>query len=152
MRSSGSTLRRELELARSFLTILQFRMGDRLAFAINAEPALLDSPIPPMVLPTLVENAVKHGLAPLPRGGRIDISARPSGDGRLAIEVADDGQGFTASSGSGVGLANTRSRLAALFGDRATLELRSGQSTGVVARLILPLPALQAAADTAARR
>ncbi len=139
MRRSGSTLRRELELARSFLTILQFRMGERLSFDIRADPALLDTPVPPMVLPTLVENAVKHGLAPLPRGGRIDISALPSGDGRLAIEVADNGRGFTATAGSGVGLSNTRSRLAALFGDQATLELRSGESAGVVARLVLPL-------------
>ncbi len=138
MRSSGSTLRRELDLARSFLTILQMRMGDRLAFEIRAAPDLLDLPVPPMVLPTLVENAVKHGLAPLTCGGRIVISAEASGDGRLAIEVADDGQGFTASSGSGVGLSNTRSRLAALFGELATLELRSGARAGVVARLVLP--------------
>lgn len=141
MRSSGSTLRRELDLARSFLTILQLRMGERLAFDIRADPQLLDLPVPPMVLPTLVENAVKHGLAPLTRGGRIDISAETAGEGRLAIEVADDGQGFTAASGSGVGLSNTRSRLSALFGDRATLELRSGSRAGVVARLVLPMPA-----------
>ncbi len=143
MRSSGSTLRRELDLARSFLTILQLRMGDRLAFDIRAAPDLLDLPVPPMVLPTLVENAVKHGLAPLTRGGRIAITAETNGDGRLTIEVADDGQGFTAASGSGVGLSNTRSRLAALFGELATLELRAGESAGVVARLVLPMPALQ---------
>ena len=151
MRSSGSTLRRELELARSFLTILQLRMGDRLAFGIHADPGLLDLPVPPMVLPTLVENAVKHGLAPLTRGGRIDISAAPSGDGRLAIEVADDGQGFTASSGSGVGLSNTRSRLAALFGDLASLELRAGTNAGVVARLLLPTPSRPGQGDAGAR-
>ena len=151
MRSSGSTLRRELELARSFLTILQLRMGDRLAFGIHADPGLLDLSVPPMVLPTLVENAVKHGLAPLTRGGRIDISAAPSGDGRLAIEVADDGQGFTASSGSGVGLSNTRSRLAALFGDLASLELRAGTNAGVVARLLLPTPSRPGQGDAGAR-
>lgn len=139
MRQSGSTLRRELELARSFLTILQFRMGDRLAFDIAADPALLDTAVPPMVLPTLVENAVKHGLAPLPQGGRIDISARPTADGRLAIEVADTGRGFTATAGSGVGLSNTRSRLSALFGDQASLELRNGAVAGIVARLVLPV-------------
>lgn len=139
MRRSGSSLRRELELARSFLTILQLRMGERLAFDIRADEALLDAPVPPMVLPTLVENAIKHGLSPLPQGGRIGISAAATGDGRLAIEVADNGQGFVADGGSGVGLANTRSRLAALFGDRAALELRAGPSGGVVARVVLPL-------------
>ncbi len=138
MRRSGSDLRRELDLARSFLTILQLRMGERLAFDIRADPALLDAPVPPMVLPTLVENAIKHGLAPLPEGGRVDISAERLPDGRLAIEVADTGRGFVASSGSGVGLANTRSRLAALFGDRAGLELRAGVAGGVVARVVLP--------------
>jgi signal transduction histidine kinase len=144
MRRSGSSLRRELELARSFLTILQLRMGERLAFDIRADESLLDTPVPPMVLPTLVENAVKHGLSPLPQGGRIGISAEATADGRLAIEVADNGQGFVADSGSGVGLANTRSRLAALFGDRAGLELRAGPAGGVVARVVLPRPAATA--------
>ena len=138
MRRSGSSLRRELELARSFLTILQLRMGERLAFDIRADEDLLDTPVPPMVLPTLVENAIKHGLSPLPQGGRIGISAEATADGRLAIEVADNGQGFVADSGSGVGLANTRSRLAALFGDRAGLELRAGPAGGVIARVVLP--------------
>ena len=66
-------------------------------------PALADARLPPMVLPTLVENAIKHGLSPLPEGGRIDIRARGA-DGRLIVEVADDGAGFSATAGSGVGL------------------------------------------------
>ncbi len=139
MRRSGSSLRRELDLARSFLTILQLRMGERLAFGIHVEPGLLEAAMPPMVLPTLVENAVKHGLAPLPQGGRIEITARRGLDGRLEVEVADDGQGFVGASGAGVGLANTRSRLAALFGDQAALELQAGRPRGFVARVVLPL-------------
>ena len=123
-------------------------LENRLAFDIRADEALLDAPVPPMVLPTLVENAIKHGLSPLPQGGRIGISAAATGDGRLAIEVADNGQGFVADGGSGVGLANTRSRLAALFGDRAALELRAAQGGGVVARVVLPL--MPAAAGVAA--
>jgi hypothetical protein len=146
MRRSGSSLRRELELARSFLTILQLRMGERLVFEITADTALLDLPVPPMVLPTLVENAIKHGLAPLPQGGRIDISAHRIADGRLAIEVADTGMGFVAEGGSGVGLANTRSRLAALYGDRAALSLRCGPNGGVVAQVLIPVPTGGAAA------
>jgi signal transduction histidine kinase len=138
MRRSESTLGQELALVRSYLTILQMRMGERLAFDIEAEPGLLDARLPPMVLPTLVENAIKHGLAPLPEGGRISISAQQRRD-ELAVEVRDNGQGFAASGGSGVGLANTRARLAALFGPRAVLELEAVLPRGVVARVRLPL-------------
>ncbi len=138
MRSAESTLGRELDLARSFLTILQMRMGERLQFAISAEAGLLDEPMPPMVLPTLVENAIKHGLGPLPEGGRIDIRARRAGDD-LEIEVRDTGAGFTAARGSGVGLANTRSRLAGLYGSRASVQLAAGAPRGVAATLRLPL-------------
>jgi hypothetical protein len=144
MRSDSSTLGRELDLARSFLTILQMRMGERLQFSINAESGLLEMPVPPMILPTLVENAIKHGLGPLPEGGRIDIRARRAGD-EMVIEVRDTGAGFTAAGGSGVGLANTRSRLAGLYGPRASLQLAAAAPRGVVATLRLPLQA----ADTA---
>lgn len=137
MRRGESTLGQELALVRSYLTILQMRMGERLAFEIEAEPGLLEMRLPPMVLPTLVENAIKHGLAPLPEGGRILIRARRRAD-ELALEVRDNGQGFAASSGTGVGLANTRARLAALFGARAALELEAAAPRGVVARLRLP--------------
>ena len=140
MRRSESTLGQELELVRNYLTILQMRMGERLAFEIDAAPDLLDARLPPMVLPTLVENAIKHGLSPLPEGGHISISARQHND-ELAVEVRDDGQGFAASGGSGVGLANTRARLAALFGVRAVLELEAVLPRGVVARVRLPLGA-----------
>jgi LytS/YehU family sensor histidine kinase len=138
MRQSGSTLGRELDLARSFLTILQMRMGDRLDFSIEAEPALNDAQVPPMILPTLVENAIKHGLSPLPEGGRIVIAARRDGHD-LLIDVRDNGAGFSSSGGSGVGLANTRSRLAALFGSRAALSLSAAAPRGVLASLRMPL-------------
>jgi len=138
MRQSGSTLGRELELARSFLTILKMRMGDRLDFSIDVEPALNDAQVPPMVLPTLVENAIKHGLSPLPEGGRIEIAARREGDD-LLIDVRDNGAGFSSSGGSGVGLANTRSRLAALYGGRAGLSLTTEAPRGVLASVRMPL-------------
>jgi len=138
MREPGSTLAREIELVRSFLTILQMRMGERLQFSIDAPAGLADARLPPMVLPTLVENAIKHGLSPLPEGGRIDIRARGA-DGRLTVEVADDGAGFSATAGSGVGLANTRSRLAALYGSNASLSLATATPRGVIARIALPL-------------
>lgn len=138
MRSSASTVGRELDLARAYLTILQMRMGERLQFSISAESPLRQAPMPPMVLPTLVENAIKHGLGPLPEGGRIDIRVRRSG-GDLEIEVRDTGAGFTAAQGSGVGLANTRSRLAGLYGARASLQLEAGAPRGVVATVRLPI-------------
>jgi hypothetical protein len=139
MRSGNSTLGRELELARAFLSILQMRMGERLEYSIGADPGLLDLPMPPLVLPTLVENAIKHGLAPLPEGGRIVVHARRSGD-QIEIDVVDNGVGFCATAGSGVGLANTRSRLSALYGSRASLDLTAGRPRGVVATLRLPMP------------
>jgi hypothetical protein len=159
MRRAGSTVARELELVRAYLTILELRMGERLRFAIDCDPALADAAVPPMMVPTLVENAIKHGLQPLPEGGRIDIRvsrrAGERGDMRadmrgesgeaarddLQIEVSDTGAGFRATSGSGVGLANIRSRLAALYGARGALTLAAGHPRGVVATLRVPLQA-----------
>ncbi|MDL1860889.1 hypothetical protein FBR04_07660 [Betaproteobacteria bacterium PRO7] len=138
MRQSGSSVRRELDLVRSYLTILQFRMGDRLAFSVEADAGALDAGLPPIVLPTLVENAIKHGLSPLPEGGRIDVRAHAEG-GTLVVEVRDTGAGFRGSGGAGVGLANTRQRLATLYGERASLELAANTPRGVIARLQLPL-------------
>jgi sensor histidine kinase YesM len=143
MRRQESTLAEELELVRHYLAILQMRMGERLTFDISAPPELLSAHLPTLVLPTLVENAIKHGLSPLPEGGRIEIRARQAEDGDIRIEVADNGQGFgAASGGAGVGLANTRARLAARFGDAAALELEAVQPRGVVARVRLPAEAL----------
>ncbi len=143
MRRHESTLADELELVRHYLAILQMRMGERLSFDIEAPPELLTAHLPTLVLPTLVENAIKHGLSPLPEGGRILIRAQHTADGGLTVEVADNGQGFgSASGGAGVGLANTRARLAARFGDSATLELQAAQPRGVIARVNLPAEAL----------
>jgi len=145
MRLASSTLARELDLARAYLTIQQLRMGERLSFAIDSEHADPAAMIPPMVLPTLVENAIKHGLAPLPRGGALAIRARTEGSD-LVVDVADNGRGFVAASGSGVGLANTRARLAALYGTSASLNLHANQPQGVVAQVRVPLRFAPAAA------
>ncbi|MBV8037214.1 sensor histidine kinase [Roseateles sp.] len=143
MRRHESTLADELELVRHYLAILQMRMGERLSFDIAAPPELLEARLPTLVLPTLVENAIKHGLSPLPEGGHIEIRAGHAAGGGLTVEVADNGQGFgSASGGAGVGLANTRARLAARFGDAAALELEAAQPHGVVARVRLPAEAL----------
>jgi LytS/YehU family sensor histidine kinase len=98
------------------------------------------------MLVTLVENAVKHALSPRPEGGRIDIRATLI-DGRLQVNVADNGGGFTKSSGGGTGLANIRARLATQFGAEARFSLALNAPTGVIATLEVPFqPAVAAAA------
>lgn len=137
IRHGMPTLASEMELVRAYLEILQIRMGSRLVFSIEAPANLLTIPFPGMVLITLVENAIKHGLNPMPNGGRIDIKVFDLAS-IVAVEVRDNGVGFQASvgtSGSGIGLANIRSRLAALYGNEASLALTQGNPAGVIARI-----------------
>lgn len=138
MRNRGSALGAELDLVRSYLRILKLRMGERLQFSVDCERGLADTPLPPMWLSTLVENAIKHGLTPLPEGGRIDVSAKKL-DNELRLQVADTGRGFVAAGGSGVGLANMRQQLQALYGGRACLQLRANQPRGVIAEICIPV-------------
>lgn len=138
MRSTRSTLGRELALARAYLSIMEFRMGERLRFSVDATADLLGCDYPPTIIGTLIENAIKHGLEPAKAGGRIDVRAWRDA-GSLVIEVADTGVGFLASSGGGVGLANARERLAMLYGAQSELDLTLNEPTGVVARARVPL-------------
>jgi signal transduction histidine kinase len=141
MRAADATLGRELDHTIAYLEIQQIRMGRRLAYAIDVDAKLRGARLPPLMLLTLVENAIKHGLTPVPAGGRIDIRARLEA-GRLRVEVADTGGGFTRSGGAGAGLANIRARLAAQFGNDASLTLAMNEPSGVVATIALPyLPA-----------
>lgn len=137
MRSTHSTLGREFRLAQAFLSIMQFRMGPRLDFSVDAPPELLPCEFPPTIVGTLLENAIKHGIEPSRRGGRIDLKAWHDG-AQLVVEVADTGLGFAGSSGSGVGLANARERLHMLYGPQADLDLAPNTPTGVVARARIP--------------
>jgi LytS/YehU family sensor histidine kinase len=100
------------------------------------------------MLLTLVENAVKHGLAPSRAGGRIDVNASIA-DGQLRIQVADTGQGFATSAGGGTGLANIRARLRARFAGAASLQLSLNTPSGVVATLSVPHPGSSAPAVAA---
>jgi LytS/YehU family sensor histidine kinase len=138
MREHETTLADEIELVRAYLGLQQVRMGARLETEIDAPPALLEARVPPMMLATLVENAIKHGIAPLAEGGAIRITAQES-DGALKLTVADTGRGLAAASGSGVGLANIRARLSALYGERAGLRLEANSPRGVAAVITLPL-------------
>jgi hypothetical protein len=140
MRENTSTVGQEIELVRAYLNILKMRMGERLAFDIDcpADVALL--PFPPLMLPSLVENAVKHGIEPQREGGRIEVVAVRDGE-RLSVIVRDTGRGLGEASlepGSGVGLDNLRQRLQAMFGSAASLTLESNTPQGVIATVTLP--------------
>jgi sensor histidine kinase YesM len=145
MREQTSTIGRELGLARAYLGIVQARMGDRLAVVIDVPDDLLCAEFPPMILSTLVENAIKHGISPRPQGGTVKIDARRDG-ARVRVGVADDGVGFSVQEGSGIGLSNTRARLEALYGDRGTLRFAANPLRGVTATVELPWRTLAAAA------
>ncbi len=149
MRESSSTVGQEMELVRAYLNILQMRMGKRLAFEIDVPPELMEAPFPPLMLPSLVENAIKHGLEPQREGGTVRISAEAEGN-RLRVSVADTGRGFSETVGSGVGLTNIRERLAALYGDSGKLTLEANQPQGVVATLDVPRNGARTASAAAA--
>lgn len=138
IRISRSTLGREVALALAYLSVQKIRMGDRLEIATDIPPSLADAALPPMMLPTLVENAIKHGLAPLPAGGRVVIAAHAE-DNVLQVRVVDNGRGMSEGSGSGVGLANIATRLTALFDSAGELNLEPNEHGGVTACLQLPL-------------
>ena len=93
------------------------------------------------MLLTIAENAIKHGLAPLPEGGAIRVTAMERA-GELQVRVADSGGGFTQSSGGGTGLANIRARLTAMYGDAGRLSLTRNAPRGVVATIVVPLSAM----------
>ena len=140
MRAADSTLGREAALAESYLVIQRIRMGRRLAFEIDVPQSLREAAVPPMMLLTLVENAIKHGISPLPEGGSVRVSARVA-DRQLRLQVADSGQGFTKTSGGGTGLANTRARLVAMYGAAAHLRIEINSPRGVTAIIALPYAA-----------
>jgi signal transduction histidine kinase len=142
MRQNESTLERDAELVEAFLRIQRIRMGQRLAFSIDIPAPLRAHLVPPTMLLTLVENAIKHGLNPLPDGGLIRVMARADGD-RLVLTVADTGVGFAPGSGAGTGLANVSARLAAQFGDRASLALENNEFGGATATIMLPLAVVE---------
>jgi sensor histidine kinase YesM len=142
LRSQQANLGHELELVRAYLDLFQVRMGARLAFAIEADRSLHGIAFPPMLLVTLVENAIKHGIEPSAVGGHVTVRARRIG-ATLEIAVLDDGVGFggAATDGTGVGLVNVRRQLKARYGSTARLTLESREPRGASASLVIPLPA-----------
>lgn len=140
IRGTDSTVRNELAMASAYIAILQIRMGQRLDARFDVPPELLGKSLPPMMLLTLVENAIEHGLKPKPAGGEIHITARAEG-GTLRLCVLDTGVGLAvaADASGGVGLANIRSRLHAMYGTAAGLTLAAADGGGTRACLTLPL-------------
>ena len=135
-------LGREMAVIRPYLEILKVRMEERLATRIDVPEGLLSAEFPSMMIQSLVENAIKHGLEPKPEGGELSIKAEIV-HGKLALTVADTGLGFgkAATAGTGVGLANIRERLALLYGDKATLSINENQPSGTVVKIVVPYTA-----------
>ena len=129
----ATTISHELELVRAYLELMRTRMPDRLQFNLEADDEALGLRCPPMTLLTLVENAVRHGIDPSEDGGRIEVEVRRKND-RCRVVVSDDGAGLHMSDrGLGTGLAALRERLGLIFGESASLTVRSREPRGVVA-------------------
>ncbi|MBV9890249.1 MAG: histidine kinase, partial [Rhizobacter sp.] len=139
---AAQTLGRELAVIRPYLEILKVRMEDRLQASVEVPNGLLSAEFPPMMIQSLVENAIKHGLEPKADGGTLRVAAEIV-DGRLAVTVADTGLGFglADTAGTGVGLANIRERLKLLYGDRASVVVADNEPSGTIVTLIVPYQA-----------
>ena len=143
-RSGDTTVGSEFASVRAYAGLMQFRMGERLQVELALEPACAGISFPPLILQTLIENAIQHGLEPLPGAAHLRVSARRSDTepGRLVIEVTDNGIGLQASPrtrGTGLGLRNVRERLQAMHGKEASLTITGVESGGVCARIEWPL-------------
>jgi len=139
---SAQTLGREIAVIRPYLEILKVRMEDRLQASVDVPNGLLSAEFPPMMIQSLVENAIKHGLEPKAEGGTLRVAAEIV-DGRLAVTVADTGLGFglADTAGTGVGLANIRERLKLLYGERASVVVTDNEPSGTVVTLTVPYQA-----------
>ena len=134
------SLQEELEFLQKYLEIEQTRFHDRLSVHFDIDPETLDAEVPRLILQPLVENAIKHGVAPKPGAGLVQISAQRRDD-TLWIEVSDNGVGLSANARarlrSGVGLSNTRDRLECLYGTAHRLEFSDGVA-GLAVRMQIP--------------
>jgi two-component system, LytTR family, sensor kinase len=134
------TLRQEMDFLERYLDIQKVRFSDRLRVEVAIEPAAMEARIPNLLLQPIVENAILHGVAPKSGPGRVEIRGRVVDD-QLLLEVRDDGVGLGATptrAKEGVGLTNTRERLAKIYGAHGQLSLRSEPGCGVAVQIILP--------------
>ncbi len=137
-------LKHELDLLHGYLEIQQTRFRDRLRVEFSIDPEVLDARVPNLILQPLVENAIRHGIAPRATPGRVQISADRD-DGMLCLGVRDDGPGLSRTAkargrgGTGIGLSNTRERLQKLYGADHRFELRNAEEGGLAVMLTIPL-------------
>jgi signal transduction histidine kinase len=150
VRGGTSSVASEMDSVRAYLELMKVRMGPRLAVNLVTQPDCAGCALPPLLLQTLVENAIKHGLEP--KVGAAELSVRvallPAPAARLRIEVADNGVGLQPAPrtrGTGLGLASIRDRLRALYGSDASLSVAQGAAGGVTAAI--EFPATPAGAD-----
>ncbi|CAN5424437.1 hypothetical protein BH11PSE9_BH11PSE9_37150 [soil metagenome] len=136
---SAHNLGREMAVIKPYLEILKVRMEDRLQTEIQVPDGLLSAEFPSMMIQSLVENAIKHGLEPKAEGGKLTVRAEIV-HGKLAVTVADTGLGFgkAATAGTGIGLANIRERLKLLHGNRASVTVADNSPSGTVVTLTVP--------------
>jgi len=150
MRANRVTLGREADHVRHYLDIMQMRMAGRLQFSVEVPESLRAVELPPLVLLTLVENAIKHGVGPEIDGGEVRVAACEDGD-RVRIEVQDTGTGrrredvMAPAPSTGTGLANARGRLGLTYGDAAALTLTDNVPRGTIATVCIPreMPAVR---------
>jgi two-component sensor histidine kinase len=143
-RATEHPLADEFARLADYLALMQLRMGSRLRVVLDLPPALARTPVPPLLLQPLVENAIKHGLEPHVDGGELRVSAVREA-GQLRLEVADTGAGLTAVSevavaSTGFGLSQVRERLAQRYGSRASFSLQARAGGGSIATITLPSP------------
>jgi signal transduction histidine kinase len=144
MRSEQVSLAAEFGLVESYLKVMQVRLGERLRFSLQLPRALEELKLPTMILLTLVENAIKHGIEPALRGGEVTVSAQAQG-GSVLVRVQDSGVGMStlpasgqcAEGDGGAGLENVRHRLRLAYGDAAGLHLHDG-APGLIADITIP--------------
>jgi hypothetical protein len=137
-----ASLGEQVDICAGYLALAKIRMRERIDIVIDVPSQLRALSFPPLLLISLVENAVKHGLEPKAEGGTIAIRAElvaTEGGDALAVSVEDDGAGLREGASSGVGLANVRAQLQHRFGERASLEIAQRESGGVRARILAPV-------------
>lgn len=151
--SQMTTLKQELEFLRLYLDIEQVRFKDRLQVEFEVEPKTLDARIPTLILQPLVENAIRHGIARQYAQGKISVTTQIN-DGKLKVQVIDNGPGLTASYPlkDGVGLTNTRARLKQLYGEDYRLDLNNNDPQGLNVSLEIPLTFLSEAISNDKKR
>jgi signal transduction histidine kinase len=138
-RDANSTLGHELEIVESYLAIMQMRLGEKLRFEITVPEALHDTPFPALLLQTLVENSITHGIGPADQPGLVWIRAREEYR-HIVLGIGDNGVGFDGQGqpGQGVGLRNVRDRLEVFYRGRASFTIGSAAAGGTEALLVIP--------------